>query len=91
VALRALRADLLSPAIWTLLANVVLFVLLLPASSYIDQFASARLTLGVVLAALYCIPLCDARFAGRRTWLALCAALWLMFLPLQAVGMLHGL
>jgi hypothetical protein len=91
VALRALRADLLSPAIWTLLANVVLFVLLLPASSYIDQFASARLTLGVVLAALYCIPICDVRYANRRTWLALCAALWLMFLPLQAVGMLHGL
>lgn len=90
-ALRALPTRLGSPAIWALLANVLLFVLLLPASSYIDQFASSRITLGVVLAALYCIPDLDAHYSGRRLWLALSAALWLMFLPIQALGMLHGL
>ena len=91
VALRALPLRPGSPALWALLANVLLFVLLLPASSYIDQFASSRITLGVTLAALYCLPAFDARFAGRRTWLVVCAALWLMFLPIQALGMLHGL
>ena len=90
-ALRALPRRPDSPAIWALLANALLFVLLLPASSYIDQFASSRITLGVVLAALYCIPDLDARFAGRRSWLVISSALWLMFLPIQALGMLHGL
>lgn len=91
VALRALPTRPASPALWALLANVLLFVLLLPASSYIDQFASSRITLGVTLAALYCLPDLDARFTGRRAWLVVCAALWLMFVPIQALGMLHGL
>lgn len=74
--------------IWALLANILLFVVLLPTASYIDMFASARISTGVVLAALLCIPAMDRLTKGKRTWLAMCGVLWVAFLPVQAVGIL---
>ena len=76
------------PAVWALLANVLLFVLLLPASSYVDQFASTRIATGVLVAAVLCVPVFDQLTRGRRTWLLAAGALWLALLPLQALGML---
>lgn len=74
--------------IWALLANIVLFVVLLPKASYINLDASARITTGIVLAALLCIPSMDRLAKGKRTWIVLCGGLWLSFLPVQAVGLL---
>jgi hypothetical protein len=39
-----------------LLANALLYVVWLPRSVYIDQAAASRAAVGVVLAALYCLP-----------------------------------
>lgn len=88
VALRRLRRSRREPAVWALLANVLLFVLLLPASSYVDQFASTRIATGVLIAALLCVPTFDILTHMRRSWLLAASALWLALLPLQAVGML---
>lgn len=88
VALARLRGARREPAVWALLANVLLFILLLPASSYVDQFASTRIATGVLLAALLCIPVFDTLMRGRRTWLLAAGALWMVLLPLQAMGML---
>ena len=87
-ALIRLRHARWEPVVWALLANVLLFVVLLPASSYVDQFASTRIATGVLLAALLCLPTFDALTRGRRTWLLAAGALWLALLPLQAFGML---
>jgi hypothetical protein len=49
-----------------LLANVLLYVVWLPRSVYIDDPAAARAAIGVVLAAVYCIPAWwRGRTAGR--------------------------
>jgi hypothetical protein len=39
-----------------LLANVLLYVVWLPRSVYVDHPAASRAAIGVVLAALYCLP-----------------------------------
>jgi hypothetical protein len=39
-----------------LVVNVLLFVVFLPKSVYVDYAAAARASVGVVLAALYCLP-----------------------------------
>jgi hypothetical protein len=84
----ALRRRLLTVELVALLANIVLFVALLPAASYTDLFASARITTGVVLGALYCVPLFDRLTRGKRTWLVAVGLLWLMFVPLQMVELI---
>lgn len=88
VALCRLRSSRREPAVWALLANVLLFIVLLPASSYVDQFASTRIATGVLIAALLCIPTFDILTHKRRSWLLAAGALWLVLLPLQALGML---
>ncbi|MGZ3584605.1 MAG: AZOBR_p60025 family cell surface glycopolymer formation protein [Ktedonobacterales bacterium] len=85
----ALKRRIWHVEIWVLLANVFFFVVLLPKASYINLAASARITTGVVLAALLCIPSMDRLTKGKRTWLAMCGALWLAFLPIQALGLLQ--
>lgn len=84
----ALRRHIWHVEIWALLANLVIFVVLLPKDSYVNLSASARISTGVVLAALLCIPLMDKLTKGKRTWIAVCGALWLAFLPVQAMGLL---
>jgi hypothetical protein len=68
-----------SPEVWLLLANIQLFVVMLNPLSYMTIIASARITTGVLLAALLCIPTFDRLTGGNRIWLWLAVALW--FLP----------
>src|SRR5258706_1214448 len=75
---------------WALLANVLFLVVLLPANSYIDHFAAARISTGVVLAALYAVPAFDELTGTKRLWLLACTLLWMIFLPLQIMGLLHA-
>ena len=84
----ALKRRIWRVEIWGLLANIVFLVVLLPQNSYIDLLASARISTGVVLAALLCIPSMDKLTKGKRAWIAACGALWLAFLPIQALGLL---
>ena len=72
------RPRLLEP--WVLVVNVVLFVVLLHESSYVDISASARVTAGVVLAALFSIPIVS-RVIGTRSWFWASGALWLSLMP----------
>lgn len=67
--------------VWALLVNVLVFVVLLPPYSYHQIFASSRITTGVVLAALLCLPIFDKLMGKNRWWFWVSAALWLSFLP----------
>jgi hypothetical protein len=66
-----------SPEVTVLLANVVLFVVVLNPTSYVDIYGSARMAIGVPLFALLSLPslLSSVRVA---TWsiLAASAGLW---------------
>jgi hypothetical protein len=53
VLLRRRRSDVLAGL---LLVNVLLYVVWLPRAVYIDYSAASRAAIGVVLAALYCLP-----------------------------------
>ena len=60
---------------WLLLANVVILIVLLERPAFNDISSSGRITIGVVLAAILCVPY----LAGRlRTWIWAAAALWLI-------------
>lgn len=61
VALLRRRASVVPAAL--LLANVLLYVVWLPRAVYIDHAAAGRAAIGVVLAALYCLP---AWWSGGR-------------------------
>jgi hypothetical protein len=52
-----------------LLVNVILYVVFLPRSVYVDHAAASRAAIGVVLAALYCLP---------AWWAAMTRARWLV-------------
>jgi hypothetical protein len=60
-----------------LLANTLIFVILLNPLSFTGIDDSIRIATGVVLAAIYALPVIDKALAGRRGWLWLCCALWL--------------
>jgi hypothetical protein len=75
--LRAFRRRLSTVAVWTLAANVVLFVVVLNQDSYANIISSGRIAMGVPLALLYCLPVFD-RMTGRdRRWLWVSFTLWL--------------
>jgi hypothetical protein len=80
----AIQRRLGDVAIWALLVNVVLFVVLLNALSYVID-GTVRITLGVTLAALLCVPKFDRLTRHNRGWLVLCGALWLGLLPFWLV------
>jgi len=84
----ALRRGARSVALWALLANIVLFVVLIPRLSFTDIFASGRLSTGVIFAALYCVPLFDSLLHGKRLWLFAATLLWSIFLPVQMFELL---
>lgn len=84
----ALRRGVRSVPLWALLANIVLFVILIPRMSFTDIFASSRLSTGVIFAALYCIPLFDTLLRGKRLWLIAATALWSAFLPVLMLAQL---
>jgi hypothetical protein len=79
-ALVVLRRRVTTLSAWVLLANVFLFVVLLHRSSYVEISSSARVTSGVVLAALFCLPAFSQ--VVSRTWFWVCGALWLSLVPL---------
>jgi len=62
------------------LVNVLLFVVFLGDASYVELTASARASVGVVLAAVLALPTL-ALIGRRRLWLWLAFALWLTPLP----------
>jgi hypothetical protein len=100
VALWLVRRRMASIEVWLLLANVQLFVVMLNRLSYENMFGSARIALGVVLAAVLCLPAIDRCLGQIRAWLWLSAAFWFAawpaLLPLgdqlpTLVGLLLGL
>jgi hypothetical protein len=66
---------------WLLLANVVLFAVLLAPESAGDYTDTGRIAAGIVLAALLCIPSFDLRLARNRWWLWTSGTLWLSLVP----------
>jgi len=66
---------------WLVLVNVLLFVVLLDRLSYVDISASGRVTSGVVLAAVLCLPEAT-RVLRTRSWFWASSALWLSLVPL---------
>jgi hypothetical protein len=59
---------------WLLVANVVILVVLLESPAYNDISSSGRITIGVVLATMLCIPYLALR---RRVFIWAAAVLWL--------------
>ena len=71
--------------LWLLLANVQLFVVMLNHLSYVGFGGSGRVTTGVVLSALYCLPLFDHRHFMGIWWLWACCFCWMFLWPSIAV------
>ncbi|HEV2462130.1 MAG TPA: hypothetical protein VGS80_27585 [Ktedonobacterales bacterium] len=67
----------LAVEVWALLANVLLFVVLLPTPDYVDFGGTGRITAGVVLGAALCAPAFSRLGHRSRWWTAICAPLWL--------------
>ena len=80
-ALFALRQGVRGAQLSILLAHVLLFVVMLPYSTYYDIYSTTRVAAGVMLAALYCIPFIDQATGKNRTWLLASAGLWLALVP----------
>ena len=80
VGLYALYRRVVRPELLLLLLNVLIFVVFLQADAYIEVQASSRVTTGVVLAALLCLPALTA-VAPRRAWFWVCSTLWLLLVP----------
>lgn len=59
-----------------LAANVLVLVVLLPGTSYVNYLASGRITTGVVVAFVLCVPTLVASDRVAHAWLPI--ALWLM-------------
>jgi hypothetical protein len=73
-----------APALWALVANWLLFVVLLPREAYAEYVASVRVTFGVVLAFLLALPMLTSLIATRRPLFAPAVAWllpWLVLLP----------
>lgn len=77
VALAAWLRKSRSPEILVLIANVIVFVIVLNPTSYVDIYGSARMAIGVPLFALFSLPTLLTR-VRRPVWIvfAVCVALW---------------
>jgi len=64
--------------------NCVLFVYMLHATSFGDLFGSLRVTTGVVLSAILCIPVTDRVLRSRR-WFWTSVPFWLALAPVMFV------
>jgi hypothetical protein len=62
----------------SLLANVTILVIFLPAAAYVEYYAAGRASAGVILAALLCLPLFDQVLGRNRTWLWVVSVCWLL-------------
>jgi len=81
LAIRALTRGLWRTEIIALLANVAALVLFLPDSAWDAYTTAGRVSVGVVLAAIYCVPYLPALHLKRRLlpWAAVAA--WLSVFP----------
>jgi hypothetical protein len=85
-AIAALRAGVWRVEISYLLANVLIFVVLLGRDVYTDGYTSVgRVTIGIALAAVFCVPLLRGRGVRTRRALTVSFALWLSMLPVIGV------
>jgi hypothetical protein len=73
-----------SPEVWLLLANVLVFVVMLNRLSYENIYAAGRIATGVMLTALLCIPTFDPLTGRDRLWLSISALLWILPWPILA-------
>lgn len=62
--------------VWLLMVNVVLFVVFLQEASYANYGASGRISTGVILSALLCLPVIGP--PSQRAWFWAGTALWLV-------------
>jgi len=76
VALYALWKSDAPTEVWLLLANVQLFVVMLNPLTYGNILGAARVTTGIVLAAILCLPAFDRVTARNRTWFWISCMLW---------------
>ena len=78
-----------------LLVNVLLYVVWLPRAVYIDQSAASRAAVGVVLAALYCLPSWWSAVRGRAAAVVGAAAFsiawYLLAAALLGAGGIHDI
>jgi hypothetical protein len=87
-AIVALARGILKRDVVVLLAHVLLFVVFLQAGSYANYSGSGRISTGVVLAALLCLPVIG--YLGQRAWFWISSTLWLNLLPFWlGVPVLH--
>jgi hypothetical protein len=82
VAVWALRKGVRRVEVWALLGNFLLFVVLLNSSSYFDVYATQRVSAGVMLSALFCLPWFDRVTKRNHTWLLVATVFWLVPAPL---------
>ena len=76
VAAYALYRGAREPAVWALLVNGILFVVLLPSSAYADIKSAPRVTTGVVLALLLALPALARLLSPSRAWLWVPVVAW---------------
>ena len=74
LARRIVRRDVV-----VLLTHVLLFVVFLQAASYANFSGSGRISTGVVLAAVLCLPVIG--YVGQRAWFWISSTLWLNLMP----------
>jgi hypothetical protein len=75
LALWALYKGIWDVKVWTLLLVVIFSVVTLDPQFYRDLFSMLRVSAGVVLSAVLCIPLIDRVVRGRK-WFWICVACW---------------
>jgi hypothetical protein len=68
-----------SSAAWALALNLLWLVVFLPRDTWVDLIAAMRLSDGIVLAAVLCVPLWTRQ---RRKWLLVLGAIWCPLTPL---------
>jgi hypothetical protein len=84
VAVYALARRIVRRDVVVLLAHVLLFVVFLQAASYANFSGSGRISTGVVLAAVLCLPVIG--HLGQRAWFWISSTLWLNLMPFWLGG-----
>ena len=75
--IRALPQLAKDPLPWCLLANALIFVVLLNRSSYVNYVALGRVAFGVVMTTLLCLPRLSTIPNRVPAWVFVCTGLWL--------------
>lgn len=64
-----------------LLANIQIFLVMLAPTSLYLYPGTGRITTGITLAGLLCVPAFDRLTGGKHVWLVVTAAFWLLGIP----------